>query len=115
MGDLGPGATGPCWARFDKIFNFQFKTTKIYLKMNFEGVDVPKSIDEFEVFWHNAPVSQGFTGTCWDFSTTSFFESEIYRLRGEKIKLSEIYTAYWDFVEKARRFIKKRAKLARSS
>ena len=77
-------------------------------KMDFDGVDVPKSIDKFEEFWHNKPVSQGFTGTCWDFSTTSFFESEIYRLRGEKIKLSEIYTAYWEFVEKARRFIQKR-------
>ena len=26
--------------------------------------------------WHNAPISQGNTGTCWCFSTTSFLESE---------------------------------------
>jgi len=89
-------------------FNKVEKKKRQSFKMDFEGIDVPKSIDEFEVFWHNATVSQGFTGTCWDFSTTSFFESEIYRLRGEKIKLSEIYTAYWEYVEKARRFIKER-------
>lgn len=89
-------------------FNKEEKEKRQSFKMDFDGIDVPKSVDEFEVFWHNKPVSQGFTGTCWDFSTTSFFESEIYRLRGEKIKLSEIYTAYWEFVEKARRFIRER-------
>ena len=65
-------------------------------------------LNEFETFWHHPPISQGVTGTCWDFSTTSFFESEIYRLKGKEIKLSELYTAYWEFVEKARRFIHKR-------
>lgn len=77
-------------------------------KMDFSEIDVPKSLDEFEIFWHNEPVSQGFTGTCWAFSTTSYFETEIFRLRGEKIKLSEIYTAYCEYIEKARRFIQKR-------
>ena len=77
-------------------------------KMDFSEIDVPKSHDEFKIFWHNEPVSQGFTGTCWAFSTTSYFESEIFRLRGEKIKLSEIYTAYCEYIEKAKRFIQKR-------
>jgi len=81
---------------------------KSALKMNFDGIDIPKSINEFETFWHHPPISQGVTGTCWDFSTTSFFESEIYRLKGKEIKLSELYTAYWEFVEKARRYIQKR-------
>jgi len=77
-------------------------------KMDFSEIDVPKSLDEFKIFWHNEPVSQGFTGTCWAFSTTSYFESEIFRIRGEKIKLSEIYTAYCEYIEKAKRFIQKR-------
>lgn len=81
---------------------------KSTFKMDYQGLDIPKSVDEFETFWHNPPISQGVTGTCWDFCTTSFFESEIFRLREEKIKLSEMYTAYWEFVEKARRFIQKR-------
>ncbi|MEN8192487.1 MAG: C1 family peptidase [Bacteroidota bacterium] len=89
-------------------FNSKEEISKKSFKMDYEGIDIPKSVDEFETFWHNPPISQGVTGTCWDFSTTSFFESEIYRLHGEKIKLSELYTAYWEFVEKARRFIQKR-------
>ncbi len=89
---------------FNKIISEKPKS----FKMDFSEIDVPKSLDEFEIFWHNEPVSQGFTGTCWAFSTTSYFETEIFRLRGEKIKLSEIYTAYCEYIEKARRFIQKR-------
>lgn len=77
-------------------------------KMNFEGVDLPTSADQFKSAWYNEPLSQGNTGTCWSFSTTSFFESEIYRQTGKKVKLSEIYTAYWEYVEKAKRYIKER-------
>jgi len=58
--------------------------------------------------WHNAPLSQGNTGTCWCFSTTSFLETEIYRIHKSQIKLSEIYTVYWEYVEKARRYVQER-------
>ena len=58
--------------------------------------------------WHNAPISQGNTGTCWCFSTTSFLESECYRLNKVQLKLSETYTVYWEYVEKARRYIRER-------
>lgn len=37
-------------------------------------------------------ISQGRTGTCWSFSSTSFLESEIIRLTGKPIDLSEMYT-----------------------
>ena len=77
-------------------------------KMDLTGLDLPKSVDEFKAYWYNPPVSQGWTGTCWDFSTTSFFESEIYRIHKKKLKLSEMYTAYWEYVEKAKRFIEER-------
>jgi bleomycin hydrolase len=49
--------------------------------------------------------SQGNTGTCWSFSTTSFIESEIYKNIGENIDISEMYTVRntypikaWDYV-----------------
>ncbi len=58
--------------------------------------------------WHNAPISQGNTGTCWCFSTTSFLESEAYRLNKLQVKLSEIFTVYWEYVEKTRRYIQER-------
>jgi bleomycin hydrolase len=73
--------------------------------MDFSGLDLPKSLDEFKYQWHNPPVLQANTNTCWSFSTTSYFESEIYRLTGRKIKMSEMYTVYWEYVLKAQRFV----------
>ncbi len=83
------------------------KEHKVF-KMDFTGLDLPKTVDEFKSYWYNPPVSQGNTGTCWDFSTTSFFESEVYRIHHKKLKLSEMYTAYWEYVEKAKRFVEER-------
>ena len=34
-------------------------------------------------------ISQGRTGTCWSFSTTSFLESEAFRITGELHDFSE--------------------------
>lgn len=84
------------------------KEEKTEFKMDITGLDLPKTTDEFTKYWHNDPVSQGLTGTCWSFSTTSYFESEIYRLSKKKIKLSEMYTVYWEYVEKAKRFVSER-------
>jgi bleomycin hydrolase len=93
-------------------FNEPEKEKKKLFKLDFTGMDLPKSKDEFTSFWHNEPVSQGRTGTCWCFSTTSFFESEVYRLHKKEVKLSEKYTVYWEYVEKAKRYIKERGNSA---
>ncbi len=77
-------------------------------RMDFTGIDIPKSVDEFTKSWCNEPVSQGNTGTCWCFATTSFYESEIYRQTGQALKLSQMYTVYWEYVEKAREFVRTR-------
>jgi len=79
---------------------------KLVFKMDFNGIDLPKSNSEFKTIWHNEPISQGITGTCWCFSTTSFLESEIFRLTGQKLKISRMFTVYWEYVEKARRFVR---------
>ena len=63
--------------------------------MDFSSVHAPDSVGQFKQYWHLPPVSQGLTGTCWSFSTTSYYESEIYRLTKRSIKLSEMYTVYW--------------------
>ncbi len=78
------------------------------LRFSFEGMKKPSSPSEFKQVFHFPPVAQYLTGTCWDFSTTSFFESEVYRLTGQKIKLSEMWTAYYEYIEKARRFVRER-------
>ncbi len=71
-------------------------------------VDAPKSPADFRQAWHHPPVSQGLTGQCWDFSTTSFLESEVHRLTGREMRLSVAHTYYWEFVEKAREFVRTR-------
>ncbi len=82
--------------------------SNLRFKVNLDGVEIPVDTSDFTIFWHNPPVSQGKTGTCWCFSGTSFLESEIYRLTGKKLRLSEMYTVYWETVEKARRFVRER-------
>jgi bleomycin hydrolase len=84
------------------------KNPKKEFKLDFTDLDIPKSVDEFTSIWHNPPVSQGRTGTCWCFSTTSYLESEIFRLHNKKVKLSEMYTVYFEYLEKAKRFIEER-------
>ncbi|MGB3606308.1 MAG: C1 family peptidase [Psychroserpens sp.] len=46
-------------------------------------------------------ISQGNTGTCWSFSTSSFLESEIMRLTGKKIDISEMFTVRHTYPKKA--------------
>jgi bleomycin hydrolase len=84
------------------------KNPKKVYKVDFSNVDLPKSVDDFTSFWHNPPIPQGRTGTCWCFSTTSFLESEIFRLHEKKVKLSEMYTVYYEYLEKAKRYIDER-------
>lgn len=57
------------WAKKNTVYEF----SKIY--------ETPAS----------AVISQGRTGTCWSFSTTSFLESEVYRKTGQWVDLSEMY------------------------
>ncbi len=77
-------------------------------KMNFDGKEIPQSLAEFTIIESENPISQGNTGTCWCFSTTSFYESEIQRLTGKKINLSELYPVYFEYIEKAKGYINTR-------
>jgi bleomycin hydrolase len=89
-------------------FTAKEEKKKPQLKVDFSSVSHPASAAEFTQTWHQKPVSQGISGMCWCFSATSFYESEIYRLTGRQIKLSELYTVYWEYIEKARRFVRER-------
>lgn len=55
-------------------------------------------------------ISQGRTGTCWSFSTSSFLESEIIRLTGKEINLSEMYQVRNTYPKKAENFIMRQGK-----
>jgi bleomycin hydrolase len=78
------------------------------LRFDMSHIEGPANPGVFKQAFHFPPVAQYLTGTCWSFSTTSFYESEVYRLTGQKIKLPEIWTVYWEYVEKMRRFIRER-------
>jgi bleomycin hydrolase len=83
--------------------------TRKSFRVDFSGMEFPNKVALYkQVSFYNPPISQGNTGTCWSFSTTSYYESEVYRLTGQKIKLSELFTVYWEYVEKARRFVQER-------
>lgn len=87
------------------------KTEKRF-QADLSGMEFPNKKNLYQVEWHLPPVSQGNTNTCWCFSTVSFFESEVHRLTGQDIKLSEMYTVYWEYVERAKRFVKERGNSA---
>lgn len=54
--------------------------------------------------------SQGNTGTCWSFSTTSFLESEIIRLTGKQIDLSEMFSVRNTYSDKAINYLYRQGK-----
>jgi bleomycin hydrolase len=77
------------------------------------GIDLSKSkfpndIAKYTTQWRQPPISQGNTGTCWSFGSTSMMESEIWRITGKAVKLSEMYTVYWEYVDRAIDFVKTR-------
>jgi len=82
------------------------------LTMDFSKVEKPTSLESFKTLFHFPPLRQDTTGTCWSFSTTSFLESELKRLGRGEIKLSEMFTVYHEYVEKARRFVREKGNSA---
>jgi len=67
--------------------------------------------DEKEIFTiekeikHLPVISQGSTGTCWCFATTSFLESEIIRKGFAETDLSEMYFVYYGYINKGKQFL----------
>lgn len=80
------------------------------LAMDLSALERPGSPIEFTKFFHLPPVRQGETGTCWSFAATSLLESELRRQGKPEVKLSEMFTVYWEYAEKARRFVREKGK-----
>ena len=55
-------------------------------------------------------LSQGQTGTCWSFSTTSFLESEAHRITGELHDFSEMAAVRVIYPEKVERYVRYQGK-----
>ncbi|NUM32264.1 MAG: aminopeptidase [Bacteroidetes bacterium] len=77
-----------------------FTCTWTALAQNPFKFTIVKNIEATEV------KNQGNTGTCWSFSTSSFVESEILRISGKKIDLSEMFVARKIYLEKAENYLR---------
>lgn len=84
------------------------KKAKKELLLEMKGIAIPPSPAVFQRVFHFPPVAQYLTGSCWSFSSTSFLESEVARLTKRRVKLSEMHTVYYEYLEKARRYLEKR-------
>ena len=76
------------------------------LRVDWTGIKTPGKPEDFTQVWHLPPTPQYYTGTCWAFCSTSFLESEAKRLAGVEVKLSELWTVYWEYVEKSRSYLR---------
>ncbi len=88
-----------------KIKEEREKEKKKVLKVDMSKIKKPENLEVFQRAFHFPPIPQYLTGTCWSFSTVSFLESEVFRLTGKKVKLSEMYIVYYEYLEKARSFM----------
>lgn len=96
----------------DQYDEEQASNNRSRFSMDMEGKAYPTNPEEYEQVKHIKPVSQGNTGTCWCFSTVSFFESEVLRTTGREVKLSEMYVVYWQYVERAKYFVQHRGNMS---
>lgn len=86
------------------------KHSRKYFAADMAKVKLNNDLKKYHTIWRQPPVSQGNTGTCWSFGATSMFESEIWRMTGKSVKLSEMYFVYWEYVERATDFVSTRGK-----
>ncbi len=102
------GAAAP--AHDEAVYVTQKKSGGEYqrLTMDVSKVARPRGLDEFATLPHLPPIQQYKTGMCWCFGTVSLLESELKRLGRPEVKLSEEFTVYWEFVEKARRYVREK-------
>lgn len=54
--------------------------------------------------------SQDRVGSCWDYATTSFVETEILRMGKPELDLSEMFTIRYDYVNKANWYVRMQGK-----
>ncbi len=70
----------------------------------------PDSVAEFQAAPSLACLNQSNTLICWSFATCSFAESEMARLKLPSVRLSVMYPVYYQYIEKARAFVRTRGK-----
>ena len=79
----------------------------VYLFVAITVFAQPKDLKKIAEIPTTPVKNQYHAGTCWDFATLSFIETETLRKTGKTLDLSENYIAYWAYVEKAQMYILK--------
>ena len=54
---------------------------------------------------------QSMSSTCWSFAANSFLESELLRTKGIELDLSEMFTARYSYIDKARAYLLQEGKI----
>jgi bleomycin hydrolase len=81
---------------------------QLELRSSLPAGQAPVSPADFHSVVHLPPVAQYYTGTCWSFAATSLLESEAQRMHGHTVKLSEMATVYYEYLDKAARVLRER-------
>ena len=97
------------WAQDKAVYetkkNFWNKD-KEYLITDFSPYKHVRDLDAYNPVYHTTPIRQDTTNTCWCFCATSFLETELHRLGKGDVELSRMYTVYWEYIEKIRRYVR---------
>lgn len=91
--------------------NITIKKEQFQFSMDFSNHTFPTDTAKYSKIWHNKPLNQGLTGTCWSFAGTSFIETETERITKKKVKLSEMFVVYWEYIERAKYFVETRGNM----
>ena len=75
-----------------------------------EAADTAYVFTDVKVIPTTSVKDQNKTGTCWCFATTSYFEEEILRKTGKELDLSEMFTVYHCYADKADKYIRMNGK-----
>lgn len=82
----------------------------VTLLLSFNGFSQVYEFQTIKDILATPVMSQGATGTCWSFSTTSFLEAEIIRITGKNIDLSEMYNVHNTYLDKAENYVMRQGK-----
>ncbi len=98
--------TLPCWLAFALylVTPASAETTDKRLREALDKVPHPNSAADFQAAPSLPCLNQKKTLICWSFATCSFLESEMARLKLPPVRLSVMFPAYCQYLEKARRF-----------
>lgn len=86
----------------------QAQTMQERVRTELDQLPRPQNVTDCQAAPSLPCVNQGKTLICWSFATCSFLESEMARLQLPSVRLSPIYPAYCQYLEKARRFVQTR-------